>query len=195
MLCNSMVNINRLTLKPFHELADALRGARPGFGPGPLRRAGTMWPGQPELLLNRKEVRGVKHNMVRRWSGLTSTAGEWLRAVVLVHCPEKVAEYRTADSAAAPRRAPGRSPWHGGVGLGQSPPRLYLRQVSSRPCYRDGWVRDGYYRLAQAAEVRVGKALRSQAQASSCWDRDPGALSLARPRLGAETRTPLVQVQ
>ncbi len=45
-----------------------------------------------ELLLNRKEVRGVTHYLVR-WRSHSSAADEWLRAAELGHCPEKVAEY------------------------------------------------------------------------------------------------------
>ena len=44
-----------------------------------------------ELLLNRKEVRGVTHYLVR-WRGYSSAADEWLRAAELGDCPDKVAE-------------------------------------------------------------------------------------------------------
>ncbi len=67
-----------------------------------------------ELLLNRKEVRGVTHYLVR-WRGHSSAADEWLRATELGHCPEKVAEYE----AAAPRRRAAR---RGQVGSGASRP-------------------------------------------------------------------------
>ncbi len=58
-------------------------GSGPGVGPGP----GAGGPGlgehdsesEVELLLNRKEIRGVLHYRVR-WRGHTSADDEWLRA-------------------------------------------------------------------------------------------------------------------
>ena len=68
-------------------------------GTGPVSDPGQEGEHEVELLLNRKEVRGVTHYLVR-WRGHSSAADEWLRADELIHCPEKVAEY----DAAAPRR-------------------------------------------------------------------------------------------
>ena len=67
--------------------------------PGPVSDAGHEGEHPLELLLNRREVRGVTRYLVR-WRGHTSADDEWLRAEELSHCQEKVAEY----DAAAPRR-------------------------------------------------------------------------------------------
>ena len=61
-----------------------------------------------ELLLNRREIRGVTRYLVR-WRGHTSADDEWLRVEELLHCPEKVAEYE-ASPAARPGRADAAAP-------------------------------------------------------------------------------------
>ncbi len=66
MRCSSTVNVDRL--KPFHEQA----GAPPA--PGPVADpAGQEGEHEVELLLSRKEVRGVTHYLVR-WRGHSSAA-------------------------------------------------------------------------------------------------------------------------
>ncbi len=115
-----------------------------------------------ELLLNRREMRGVPRYLVR-WRGHTSADDEWLRAEELAHCQEKVAEYdaaaprrnaaRQTDSAAVPAAAP--APAQAAAPLG--PPVGYRLAASSEVpgltgtalvgqavLYRwsvDGWVR------------------------------------------------------
>jgi hypothetical protein len=61
--------------------------------------AGQEGEHEVELLLNRREIRGVTRCLVR-WRGDTSADDEWLRAEDLLHCQGKVAEY----DATAPRR-------------------------------------------------------------------------------------------
>ncbi len=69
-----------------------------------------------ELLLNRKEIRGVLHYLVR-WRGHTSADDEWLLAEELAHCPDRDSERVTEYDAAAPRcrRA------HGNAGVSAVP--------------------------------------------------------------------------
>ena len=97
-----------------------------------------------ELLLNRKEIRGVLHYLVR-WRGHTSADDEWLRAEALAHCPELVAEY----DAAAPRRRGARR------GRPACPPAVPEAAVAaaSPPVAPTG------FRLAAQAEVLTGAAL------------------------------------
>jgi hypothetical protein len=91
MRCSPTVNVDRL--KPFHSQA----GAAPA--PGNVSDAGQEGEHEVELLLSRREIRGVTRYLVR-WRGHTSADDEWLRAEDLTHCQEKVSEYDTA----APRR-------------------------------------------------------------------------------------------
>ena len=135
MLCSSTVNVDRL--KPFHERVDAPPE------PGPVLDQGQEGEHEVELLLNRKEVRGVTRYLVR-WRGHSSAADEWLRAEELGHCPEKVAEYE----AAAPRRRTARQ------GRARAEPHSPVPGVS--PALQR--IPDGF-RRAMAGEVRVGKAL------------------------------------
>ena len=135
MLCSSTVNVDRL--KPFHERVDAPPE------PGPVLDPGQEGEHEVELLLNRKEVRGVTRYLVR-WRGHSSAADEWLRAEELGHCPEKVAEYE----AAAPRRRKARQ------GRARAEPHSPVPGVS--PALQR--IPDGF-RRAMAGEVRVGKAL------------------------------------
>ena len=135
MLCSSTVNVDRL--KPFHERVDAPPE------PGPVLDPGQEGEHEVELLLNRKEVRGVTRYLVR-WRGHSSAADEWLRAEELGHCPEKVAEYE----AAAPRRRTARQ------GRARAEPHSPVPGVS--PALQR--IPDGF-RRAMAGEVRVGKAL------------------------------------
>jgi hypothetical protein len=63
MRCSPKVNVDRL--KPFHARADD------PSAPGPVSNPGQEGKHEVELLLNRKEIRGVLHYLVR-WRGHTS---------------------------------------------------------------------------------------------------------------------------
>jgi hypothetical protein len=136
MRCSATVNVDRL--KPFHERVDAPPE------PGPVSDPGQEGEHEVELLLNRKEVRGVTHYLVR-WRGHSSAADEWLRAAELGHCPEKVAEYE----AAAPRRRAARRGKDGGP-----PPQPALQAVAPAPL-----LAPPGFRLARQREFRDGAAL------------------------------------
>ena len=97
-----------------------------------------------ELLLNRKEIRGVLHYHVR-WRGHTSADDEWLRAEELAHCPELVAEY----DAAAPRR---RGACRGRAGAPPAAPAAAAVAVAPPVALAGFW-------LATPAEVLTGAAL------------------------------------
>ena len=99
-----------------------------------------------ELLLNRKEVRGVTHYLVR-WRGHSSAADEWLRAAELGHCPDKEAEYE----AVAPRRRAAR---RGRAGASPLPP---VRQAVAPA--RAPLLAPLGFRLARQRELRDGAAL------------------------------------
>jgi hypothetical protein len=136
MRCSATVNVDRL--KPFHERVDAPPE------PGPVSDPGQEGEHEVELLLNRKEVRGVTHYLVR-WRGHSSAADEWLRAAELGHCPEKVAEYE----AAAPRRRAARRGKDGGP-----PQQPALQAVAPAPL-----LAPPGFRLARQREFRDGAAL------------------------------------
>jgi hypothetical protein len=137
MRCSPIVNVDRL--KPFHARLDDPPA------PGPVADLGQEGEHEVELLLNRKEVRGVPHYLVR-WRGHSSAADEWLRAEALANCPEKVAEYE----AAAPRRRAARRAQAAAL----PPPPVPRPSAVPAPLQAP----DGF-RLASAAERRGGAGL------------------------------------
>jgi hypothetical protein len=140
MRCSPTVNVDRL--KPFHSRA----GAAPALGP--VSDAGQEGEHEVELLLNRREIRGVTRYMVR-WRGHTSADDAWLLAQDLSHCREKLAEY----DAMAPRRraAPRSEP--------AAPPVVAPAPASAVAPLGP----PAGFRLAAPSEVLAGSALVGQA--------------------------------
>ena len=95
-----------------------------------------------ELLLNRKEQRGVTRNLVR-WRGHTSADDECLQLEELAHCPGKVAEYEAG---------PGGRPRHGGAVA--PPPAPAPDSVVPAPL-----LAPAGFRLALAEELCSGATL------------------------------------
>jgi hypothetical protein len=137
MRCSPTVNVDRL--KPYYERA----GEAPA--PGPVSDVGQEGEHEVELLLNRREVRGVTRYLVR-WKGHTSADDEWLRREELTHCLEKVEEY---DAAASRRRAALR----GGQGSAAVAPSPVPAVALAYPLAPTG------FQVAAPADVLTGAAL------------------------------------
>jgi hypothetical protein len=104
-----------------------------------------------ELLLNRREVRGVTRYLVR-WRGHTSADDEWLRREELAHCQEKVAEY----DAATPRRSAARRADPAAVPAAGHPAAPALAPAAAT------LVPPAWFRLAATSEVLSVTALVGQ---------------------------------